>query len=164
MNKRNPYVALPIITAAVGVFALFWIVAFTILAMFLSTLALGIATATADHATGRDRPGASTVVPVPWPKVDHMLIWSQHIPPRDEILLAYGSTAAADEAGAVASSSAWAPTPAQRPWVLTAYAACLTDGHDNFVVSKLYASQITPTDCQQWWAGTDQSLLAFRGW
>jgi hypothetical protein len=158
--------ALPILTATVGAIALLWIsTAIAITSIVISGIALSTATTTAESLqVSHQRLPASTVIPGVWPTHDYTVSWDRHIPPRDQILFMFGSQAAGDAAGAIASSSAWNPTEDQRAAVLTAWKACQLDSHGQFYISKRWNGQITPSNCTAWWNGSDTHLDAFRGW
>ena len=133
-------------------------------AIVLSAVSLCTTASTAENMRSIRPVATSTVVPGVFPTQDHIVSWDRHISPREQILFQFGSQEAADEAGDVASSTAWNPAADQRQPVLIAWEACQTDGHDNFSVSKKWNGQITASDCTKWWNGDDTRLEAFRGW
>ena len=137
---------------------------FATVALVFSGIALSVATATAGNMPSVRPVATSTVVPGSFPIHDHVVSWNANVPAHDQILMMFGSVKAADAGGAVASSTAWAPTLEQRRPVLVAWAACQMNNSGEFFISKRWGGQITAADCSKWWSGSDQTLIPFKGW
>lgn len=167
MSKLKPYLALPLATAIIGGAALAWLSA-TVAAVCLiaAAISFGATAAAQDSASSASVSNQPTAVIVPgvWPEQNHEISWDQHVAPKEQILFMFNTVKAADTAGAVVTSSAWAPTADQRQAVLIAWTACKMDGHGRFAISKRWGGQITEADCSAWWSGSDQTLSPFKGW